>query len=336
MRGFGRSARAVALVGLLALAAGGAVARSATGGPEPPGAATAAVAAQRPQPCDRLSRSLTLFAVPMSRGRFGFGLSPDRPTVPGPTIEMTEGECLAVTLVNRTRDQLVSLHPHGVDYTWDGDGTDINAGCVRPGRAKTYIWSTHAPSERADGTIRPGSAGYWHYHDHCMGTPHGTKGIAAGLFGAPIVRRAGDPLPDRSPFVVVFGPGETINLRKAPHTPVFRANLGERVEFVVIGHGDDFHTFHLHGHRWADNRTGLLSGPDDPTPVIDNRTVGPADSFGFQLVAGEGVGPAAWMYHCHVQGHADAGMVGIFLVRTADGQLTEQEKEALERWRHMG
>ncbi|HXF56438.1 MAG TPA: multicopper oxidase domain-containing protein [Actinomycetota bacterium] len=332
MRRFGRSARVVTLVGLLALAAGGAVARSATRGPEPAGGAVA----QRSQPCDRVSRSVTLFAVPMSRGRFGFGLSPDRPTVPGPTIQMTEGECLAVTLVNRTRDQLVSLHPHGVDYTWDGDGTGINSGCVRPGRAKTYLWSTHPPSERADGTVRPGSAGYWHYHDHCMGTPHGTKGIAAGLFGALIVRRAGDPLPDRPPFVVVFGPGETINLRKAPHTSVFRANLGERVEFVVIAHGDDFHTFHLHGHRWADNRTGLLGGPDDPTPVIDTRTVGPADSFGFQLVAGEGVGPAAWMYHCHVQGHADAGMVGIFLVRTADGQLTEQEKEALERWRHMG
>jgi len=287
-----------------------------------------------PPGCTSITDSITLFAERISATRIGYGLSPDKPTIPGPTIQMYEGDCVAVTLVNDT-DQLVSLHPHGVDYTVLSDGTGINNGCVPPGRSKTYVWGSHPPQKRPDGTIEPGSAGYWHYHDHCMGTPHGTGGIDAGLFGALIIRRQGDLLPDLPTFVVYMGPGETINLRKAPHTPVFVANEGERVEFEVIAHGDDFHTFHLHGHRWVNDRTGYATSIDDPTPVIDTRTVGPAESFGFQIIAGEGVGPGAWMYHCHVQSHADAGMVGILLVRRPDGTLTDQEKRAMYRWRHM-
>jgi hypothetical protein len=70
-------------------------------------------------------------------------------------------------------------------------------------------------------------------------------------------------------------------------------------------------------------------------PLIDNKTLGPADSFGFQVVAGEHVGPGAWMYHCHVQGHSDAGMTGIFLVRNPDGTMTEQETRALQKWKDL-
>ncbi len=77
----------------------------------------------------------------------------------------------------------------------------------------------------------------------------------------------------------------------------------------------------MHGHRWADNRTGMLTGPDDPTRVVDTKICGPADSFGFQVIAGEGVGAGAWMYHCHVQSHSDMGMVGLFLVKKPDGTI---------------
>ena len=97
--------------------------------------------------------------------------------------------------------------------------------------------------------------------------------------------------------------------------------MGDRVEIVMITHGEYYHTFHMHGHRWADNRTGLLTGPDDPSQVIDNKIIGPADSFGFQIIAGEGVGAGAWMYHCHVQSHSDMGMAGLFLVAKPDGTI---------------
>lgn len=287
-----------------------------------------------PQACDTPTKSTRLFAENMGGGRIGYGHTPSTPTIPGPTLTMYEGQCLAVTLRNDTHNR-VSMHAHGVDYTVASDGTPINNGCIAPGHSKTYVFSAHAPYARPDGTISPGNAGYWHYHDHCMGSPHGTGGINAGLFGALIVRRQGDPLPDRPTFVVVMGPGMTIDFKQAPHTPLFVANEGERVEFEVIDYGDFFHTFHLHGHRWMNNRTGIPSGLDDPSQVIDTRTIGPAESFGFQVVAGEGVGPGAWMYHCHVQNHSDLGMTGIFLVRNPDGSETAQERMALSKWRRL-
>jgi FtsP/CotA-like multicopper oxidase with cupredoxin domain len=288
-------------------------------------------AVQPEQACADPTESTALFAERIGKNKIGYGRTPTSATIPGPTLVMTEGQCLAVTLTNDTNKRL-SMHAHGVDYTVASDGTPLNNSCVAPGRSRTYVFEAHAPITRTDGTVDPGSAGYWHYHDHCMQGDHGTAGIAAGLFGAFVVRRVGDPEPDRPPFVVVMSK-RTINLKKAPKTPTFTANLGERVEFVVIGHGELFHTFHLHGHRWVDNRTGVPSGATDPARIIDNRTIGPADSFGFQVIAGEGVGPGAWMYHCHVQGHSDAGMTGIFMVKTATGQATQASWEALRRWR---
>ncbi|MGH2806809.1 MAG: multicopper oxidase domain-containing protein [Actinomycetota bacterium] len=289
--------------------------------------------AQPSQACDSPDDTISLFADNVGRNRIGYGFTPRSVSIPGPTIVMQEGECLAINLVNDTRRQL-SFHPHGVDYTVVSDGTPHNLGCVRPGRSKTYVISTHLPGTRTDGTIDAGSAGYWHYHDHCMGTSHGTGGIDMGLFGAIIVRRVGDPEPARAPFIVVFK-DRTINLRRAPRTPIFRANIGERIEFVVIGHGEDFHTFHLHGHRWSDNRTGVATSIDEAAPSIDNKTVGPADSFGFQVVAGEHVGEGAWMYHCHVQGHSDTGMAGLLVVRGPDGKMSPSTQAAVKRWKRI-
>ena len=285
---------------------------------------------QPAQACDDPTRSLNLFAKPIGKNRFGYGLTPKEVSIPGPTIEMTEGECIQITLVNDTKRKL-GLHAHGVAYTTASDGTPLNKSCVEPGRSRTYVFLAPRPGLQMNGTFDPGSAGYWHYHDHCMGSPHGTRGINGGLFGALIVRRADDPRPDKPPFVVVFK-GRMINLKKAPRTPVFSANEGQRVEFVVITHGELFHTFHLHGHRWVDNRTGTTSGPTTDA-VIDNRSVGPADSFGFQVIAGQHVGPGAWMYHCHVQGHSDAGMSGIFMVKTPGGQAVAPALDALKTWR---
>ncbi|MDQ4024838.1 MAG: multicopper oxidase domain-containing protein [Actinomycetota bacterium] len=295
-------------------------------------AQTAALQPDR-QVCDDPDQSLSLFAEPLGDGRIGYGTAPGAARIPGPTIEMTEGQCIAVTLTNDAK-RPVSMHSHGVDYTVVSDGTPLNDSCVAPGRTKTYFFQAHLPATRADGTIDAGSAGYWHYHDHCLGTTHGTGGVYAGLFGAFVVRRAGDPEPARTCVLVMIR--STFNLRKDPDTPRCTSNVGDRVEFVVIGHGDQFHTFHLHGHRWTDNRTGIPETLDDATRSIDNKVVGPADSFGFQVIAGEHVGPGAWMYHCHVQGHSDAGMSGIFVVRTEDGTLTKATAEALRNARHGG
>jgi hypothetical protein len=50
----------------------------------------------------------------------------------------------------------------------------------------------------------------------------------------------------------------------------------------------------------------------------DNHILSPGDSFGFMVIAGEGVGPGKWMYHCHFQDHSSA-MKGFFEVLPAAG-----------------
>lgn len=263
-------------------------------------------------------RRMTLYMEKLPNGQMGYGLEPGKATIPGPLIEMIEGETLLIDVVNNL-DVAASLHVHGVDYDTASDGTKMNNSVVEPGGTRTYTWRTHAPGRHTNGIIESGSAGYWTYHDHNVGTEHGTGGIRAGLYGALVVRRKGDVLPDKT-FVVVFN-DVTINNRAANDAPQFTAKLGERVEWIVVTHGDFFHTFHIHGHRWADNRTGLLESESDSTPVIDTKVTGPATSFGFQVVAGDRVGPGNWMYHCHVQSHSDMGMAGVFVVTDADGNV---------------
>ena len=126
-----------------------------------------------------------------------------------------------------------------------------------------------------------------------------------------------------------MGNDATLNLARYPDTDCgtvgqvsnrcIVGKLGDRIEFVVVGMGNDFHTFHLHGHSWADTRTGALTGPLDDSRIIDTKTIGPAETFGFQLIAGESVGAGSWMLHCHVQSHSDRGMTTFFHV-TPDGQ----------------
>jgi manganese oxidase len=304
----------------IAVPAVGATAAGATGA----SAATAVPPARSAE-----TKRVTMYAEELPNDQVGYGLAPGMASVPGPVLEMWEGQTLEITLVNNTTQRL-SIHPHGVDYSVDSDGSPLNDSFNEPGQTRTYTWRSRTPFRSAGGAWMPGSTGYWHYHDHAMGGSHGTEGIRRGLYGALVVRRRGDLLPDRQ-YTVVFN-DMTINNLVAPETPLLEARLGERVEFICIGHGNMFHTFHLHAHRWVDNRTGMLEGPNDHSPSVDNKDLNPGSSFGFQVIAGEGVGPGAWMYHCHVQYHSEQGMSGIFLVRNEDGSVPAHAQAALERF----
>jgi FtsP/CotA-like multicopper oxidase with cupredoxin domain len=284
--------------------------------------ATAGAGRARTAAAGGRERRIKIFAEDLGDGQMGYGLDDGEAAIPGPLIELTEGDTLYIEFENRL-DVSTGFHVHGVDYTINNDGTRLTQSLVKPGDSRTYVWRTHAPGRRPDGTWQEGSAGYWHYHDHAVGTDHGTGGVRRGLYGAVVVRRQGDPLPDKT-YTLVFN-GTSINNGDGHSGPDLEATLGERVEIVMITHGDDFHTFHLHGHRWAYNRTGLLTGPDDPSQLIDTRVVGPGASFGFQVIAGETGGPGAWMYHCHVQRHSDKGMAGLFLVSRADGTIPKYD-----------
>jgi FtsP/CotA-like multicopper oxidase with cupredoxin domain len=93
----------------------------------------------------------------------------------------------------------------------------------------------------------------------------------------------------------------TINGRAfVGNTPVFRAKVGDLVQWDVLAIGDDFHTFHVHGHRWM-----TADGPRD------TQVIGPAESY--KIRWREDI-PGTWLYHCHVESHMMNGMIGIYRV----------------------
>lgn len=248
----------------------------------------------------------------------------DEPTIPGPTIVMTEGDVAEVTLLHgiADSDKPVSLHVHGVHYKIEDDGT-VEAmnkavdSAAFPGKPYTYTW-----------TASKGTAGTWPYHDHTFGNPM----IGAedkGLFGAVIVNPGNQKIKalidgeiidlrtdeiDREYMLwmheTTFWGQEVTNILDGKQTPLWTnptigARKGEKVRFHVIGMGTAFHTFHLHGHRWLDPGT---------TNVIDTANIGPVYRHAFVIKAGEGVGTGHWHYHCHVVQHMQSGMMGSFLV----------------------
>jgi FtsP/CotA-like multicopper oxidase with cupredoxin domain len=195
------------------------------------------------------------------------------------------------------------MHPHGVRYNPEYDGSYLGdftraGGFVEPEEEFTYVWEA-----------TPDSVGAWPYHDH---GPNHTLNTLRGLFGAVIVREKGAPPPDVEHvlFLHSFPPQVTgfdalfhaINGRSfAGNTPTIRARPGQHVAVHVIGMDQNFHTFHIHGHRWRDSGGAFVDCP----------TLGPNETITASFVEDN---PGRWLYHCHVPPHQDAGMAGWYLV----------------------
>ncbi|MBM3676451.1 MAG: hypothetical protein FJW96_01000 [Actinobacteria bacterium] len=223
--------------------------------------------------------------------------APGNQGLQGPLIKASVGDRIVVHFRNLDSftNKPHSMHFHGVRYGMGSDGAYIPGfsgpgAVVKPGQEFTYRL-----------TAEPGSAGVWPYHDHSTSM---TDSIAGGMYGALSIAAPGERPPDRE-FVVFLSTHlefMTINGRAfVGNTPVFRAKVGELVQWDVLTLGDDFHTFHVHGHRWL---------APDGTPT-DTRVLGPAESFRVRWV--EDV-PGTWLYHCHVESHMMNGMIGIYRV----------------------
>jgi FtsP/CotA-like multicopper oxidase with cupredoxin domain len=235
----------------------------------------------------------------------GFAQPLGPPTIPGPKLEAEVGDTLVVHFRNDDRHygQAHTMHPHGVRYTPDYDGSYLSSftragGFIAPGDEFTYTWEA-----------LPGSAGVWPYHDH---GPNGTISVARGLFGTVIIREKGAKKPDVEQVLVLhaFTPQITqadanfqcFNGRAfAGNTPTVRSKVGQDVAFHAYGGDGMFHTFHVHGHRWL-----------DPAGAhVDNPSFGPHEVVTARWTEDN---PGRWLYHCHVFSHQDAGMAGWYLV----------------------
>jgi FtsP/CotA-like multicopper oxidase with cupredoxin domain len=217
--------------------------------------------------------------------------------MPGPLLRARVGDRLRVHFKNMdtTLKHPHSMHFHGVHYRPSSDGAYLPGvsgrdADVKPGRTYTYKL-----------TAGRDSVGAWPYHDH---GPEMEASIDGGMWGMLSIRGRAERVPDRE-FVVVFvpmGQFQSIDGRAfVGNTPVFRSKVGDLVQWDVMGMGSEHHTFHVHGHRWR---------AKDGTP-IDTQTVGPAESFRIRWREED---PGTWLYHCHVESHMAAGMIGTYHV----------------------
>jgi FtsP/CotA-like multicopper oxidase with cupredoxin domain len=224
-------------------------------------------------------------------------MSGNQNLIPGPLLRARVGDRLVVHFKNMdfTRMNGHSMHFHGVSYKPNSDGAYVPGvsgpdGNVLPGRTWTYRLTAGAQSR-----------GAWPYHDH---SPSMHESIAGGMYGMLSIRGRHEALPDRE-FVVVFAPMgdfQTIDGRAfVGNTPVFRARVGQLVQWDVMAMGSEHHDFHVHGHRWIE--AGGVSR--------DTHTVGPAESFRFRWREHD---PGVWLYHCHVEQHMERGMIGTYRV----------------------
>ncbi len=235
----------------------------------------------------------------------GFAAPAGPALMPGPTLHAEVGDVLVVHFRNAATKlaQALTMHPHGVRYTPDYDGVFLGehtrvGGFVGPGEEFTYTWEA-----------TPDSVGVWPYHDH---GPNHTLNTFRGAFGAVVIRERGAKAPDVEHVLFLHqllppttGLGrafQAINGRTfAGNTPTIETRVGQDVALHVIGMDNNFHDFHIHGHRWKDAAGAF----------VDTPSVGPNETITARFVEDN---PGRWLYHCHVFSHQDAGMAGWYMV----------------------
>ncbi|PSJ18267.1 multicopper oxidase domain-containing protein [Nitrosomonas supralitoralis] len=211
-------------------------------------------------------------------------------TIPGPTIELTEGDTVKISIANAIPgnnifvpgiSKQVSIHVHGVHYDILSDGTlkvinknlDEGAGA---GFEETYVVYEY------QWNVAPGTAGTWPYHDHNFETHNGSE--HKGLFGAIIVNPIGVPSHDKE-YVLYLGDdafwgmeinGTSKTQSKHGANPTFAATKNSNVRFHLIALGTDIHTFKLNGYKWIDPGT---------TNFINQIAIGPLEKHVFSVIA---------------------------------------------------
>jgi FtsP/CotA-like multicopper oxidase with cupredoxin domain len=102
-------------------------------------------------------------------------------TVPGPTIDVREGDSVIIHFHNHLATK-TTVHWHGLHIPADQDGSPLYP--VPPGGSHDYVFR-----------IARGSAGTYWYHPHP--DERSSFQVGMGLFGAFIIRSASDPLAAR-------------------------------------------------------------------------------------------------------------------------------------------
>ena len=244
------------------------------------------------------------------------------PTIPGPTLVLTEGDQARLTLVNEIGRGSVSLHTHGAHYEITSDGTLKMTNKIRdqgatPQQSYTYVW-----------TAAEGTRGSWPWHDHTFGkNPAGINmnGVETnGLFSTVIINPADgkvtalvngtakevDVQDIKKEFVLfvtddAFWGVEIDNTNNKKHTPLWVnptlvASKNDLVRFHIQSVGTDFHHFILDDYEWLKPGTNITTNYEN---------IGPLENHPFTISADKSTS-----YYDNVLTHLLSGMKGKFEV----------------------
>jgi manganese oxidase len=269
----------------------------------------------------------------------------------GPVLRGVVGEYLAVTFLNRA-GQPLSMHPHGVRYDKDSEGSHYRpspgrGAAVGPGATFTYIWQLDARS--GPRPHEPSSKG-WLYHSHVVGDAE----INDGLVGCIIVTDPTRARPDGTPndverelatlFLIFDESGLGAAEKEAAEYASLPGGAGSAVktfsqmqELMEVGarysiNGRVFgnlrglemnegervrwYVFGLGSER--DFHTAHWHGArvdDEGRRGTDVVELLPATMKVADMVADN---PGTWMLHCHVAEHMTEGMFAPFTIHPKD------------------
>jgi manganese oxidase len=253
----------------------------------------------------------------------------------GPIIRGEVGDEIVVEFLNRSKTDR-SMHPHGLRYDKDNEGSlylPVAKGAfVAPGTRYTYHWFATAASGPEPGGL---SSKVWWYHSHVDPSVE----VNAGLLGPIIITARGKAHPDGSPkdvdreFVACFmifdemggrpnGLFYSINGFIFGNLPGLMMKQGEKVRWYLLGMGNeiDLHSPHWHGETVSDGR--------DTTDVVELL---PGSMKTVDMVADN---PGAWMFHCHVGDHMEAGMMAVYTVYSPQRRACPVSFTRGDFWQH--
>lgn len=243
--------------------------------------------------------------------------------VPGPTIRVTEGDTLRVTLRNELNEP-TSIHWHGLHVPNAMDGVPpLTQEAVVPGGSFTYEFTVS-------------HAGAFMYHSHVDAAEQIDRGLYGPLIVDPQPANAGETTFDREftmmlsawnilrpaddademagmPGMEEAAPPErlamqmdynyfTINGKAFPAAPAWAVHQGDLVRVRLINISNLAHPMHLHGQDFkVVARDGEPLRPEQQV-VMNTLSVDAGETYDIVFVA-ESSG--IWAFHCHELHHTE-------------------------------
>lgn len=216
-------------------------------------------------------------------------------TVPGPTIRVTAGDHVRITLTNHL-PKATALHWHGLEVPSNQDGVPgVGMQPIQPGQTYTY-----------DFMITNDDIGTHWYHSHY----DDLEQVAGGLYGAFLVDpRPGTPQAaqaikadvEYNEFIGMLGSYYVINGKSFPDTQPIQVKHGQTVHLRLFGADTAMiHPMHLHGHVFtvvAEDGHRLLQ------PLQrDTLSVEPGSTYDLTFYAWAAPG-SIYPFHCHILSH---------------------------------